>query len=595
MINKELATAADKLWSNGNRTEALKFYKHLCQQAPSDTRAIAVYANALVTNRQAFKALELLESIDRSRVTASIDLTTIKAKALLAVGDAAGSLDLFHGIVIANPNWADGLNNYACALVQLGRETEAIPYLKRAISVDKFHVEAVLGLARIYKKQSQLDSADKILTSLISRRDDDRIRRELIPILLRTEQAEEALRHCRLLTKSSESSLEDIMLEARALFQSGDIEGYIEFLEKIGDQTWKGVSVASIAIGALAESGLKERAAKRNKVYLQTHPADANARLIEARELLRDGDFEHGWRSYAHRLGLQANQIHYGLTPTWAGESLKGRHVLILGEQGVGDICYFSRFIHAALADAATCSLIVEPRMVPLLEESFPEVHIFADQNTISYLPTPLCKIALGSLPLLYGGSADAIQSSFRALRVRQSALRTIQNRLDADAHHRFLVGISLSAGRPADEYQQRKRSLPTRDVLQQLSQLPITLVNLQHNTDPASMQQVSGELGLQILHYPDLTSDLSLLSAALSCVSLVLTAQQTNAHLCGALNRSGIVMLPPGCHFVYGNHDTSVWYPSLKLIRAAKWGDWKEACESLRPLVEQQILNKNQ
>jgi tetratricopeptide (TPR) repeat protein len=594
VIDSELAAAADKLWSSGSHSSALELYQHICEQAPLDDKALAVYANALITNRQAFEALNLLDGIKESRVTASIDLTTIKAKALLAVGDVARSLDLFYRVVVRVPDWPDGLNNYACALVQVGRNVEAIPYLQRAVSLDQYHVEAVLGLARIYKNQSQLDAAERLLTAFLRENENNIIRRELIPILLKNGQTSEALRHCQILTSSPGSSFEDNMLEARALFQSGNVERYIEYLDQHGDKTWKGVSLASIAIGTLAESGFKERAAKRIEDHLQAHPADANARLVEARELLRDGDFERGWRSYAHRLRLPANQVHYGLTPTWAGESLKGRHVLILGEQGVGDICYFSRFIHAVIADALSCSLIVEPRMVSLLEETFPDLYIFTDQDLISRLPTPLCKIALGSLPLLYGRSSNEIQDHFQPLRVRRSAAECVQSRLRADSSHEILVGISLSAGRPADEYQQRKRRLPTRDVLQQLRGLPITLVNLQHNIDPAEIMNLSKQFDLQLLHYPELTENLGLLSAAIMSMNLVVTAQQTNAHLCGALNRSGIVMLPPGCHFVYGNQASSIWYPSLKLIRSSKWGAWQDACASLRPIVEMHISNRS-
>ena len=124
---------------------------------------------------------------------------------------------------------------------------------------------------------------------------------------------------------------------------------------------------------------------------------------MEARDSLRQGDFVNGWRAYAYRLRLPKNQIHFNLEPNWDGRPLQGRSVLVLGEQGLGDVCHFSRFLKPLLADNPGSSLIAEPRMLPLLQETYPELHCFSDPEQIGLLPTPLVRIALGSLPLLYG------------------------------------------------------------------------------------------------------------------------------------------------------------------------------------------------
>ena len=111
--------------------------------------------------------------------------------------------------------------------------------------------------------------------------------------------------------------------------------------------------------------------------------------------------------------------------------------------------------------------------------------------------------------------------------------------------------------------------------MLQQLAGLPITLVDLQHKGHPPEFQQEAERLGLQVLHYPDLTDNLGLLVAAIAAVDGVLTAQQSNAHLCGALGQRGLVLLPPGCHFVFGEPVQTAWYPSLEVIRADHFGCW--------------------
>ena len=258
--------------------------------------------------------------------------------------------------------------------------------------------------------------------------------------------------------------------------------------------------------------------------------------------------------------------------------------MLVLGEQGLGDVCYFSRFLKPLLADNPCTALIVEPRLLPLLQPAYPDLQMFCDPELIGLLPIPLVRIPLGSLPLLYGMSCDQIASLDHGLKPRDADLRCVSNRLRRDADHPRLLGISLQAGRAGDEYQRRKRSLPTAVVLQQLAGLPVTLVDLQHEGHPPEFQQEAKRLGLQVLRYPDLTDNLGLLAAAIAAVDGVVTAQQSNAHLCGALGQKGLVLLPPGCHFVYGEQVHRCWYPSLEFIRSDRFGSWEGIEHELSP-----------
>jgi tetratricopeptide (TPR) repeat protein len=591
VINQELAEAADRLWGEGDQAQALSLYQRIFQAAPNDIKALTVYANALISMRQASKALELLQSFSGSSDLA-VSLASIKAKALLALGDQAQSLDLFHEVIKRNPNWADGWNDYGCALLQVGRSSEAAPCFSKALTIDLHHEKACLGLAKIQKNQGKLEQAKSTLFDFLRHSNSANIRRALIPILLKLNEKDEALTQAQTLTRALDATSDDYMLEARTLFSMGRLRNYIALLDTLGDRTWKGVSVKSIAIGALAESGHAEDVQLRLQQHLTENPSDANARLVEAREALRTGDFEKGWKSYAYRLRLPANQIHYGLSPNWAGEPLKNRDILVLGEQGVGDVCYFSRFLKPLLEDNPNSSLIIEPRIANLIEDQLPGLHIFSEPSHMNLAASARCKIALGSLPLLYGRSAEEIRSHFNPLKVGENAVQCMRDRIDKDSHYNYRVGISFIAGRQGDEYQRLKRTLPRSEVLRQFKDFPVTLVNLEHNEFPRQLIEEAELLGLQVLHYPDLTQDLRLLAATISALDLVVTSQQTNAHLSGALNKSGLVLLPPGCHFVYGNSDQSVWYPSLQLIRASKWGDWQDACKTLREILEQEITN---
>lgn len=571
-----MAVAADKLRARGDLESAIRIYERLWGQEPNEYLWLTLLADALIQQRRAGHALALITgSLQPDDIRSRPSLALVQAKSRLALGHIAESLAAFQEIVENHPHWADGWHNLGCCMLDLGREQEASLRFRRALELDPGHAQAALGLARLFKTDESADSARVVLESVLEHSDDRHCTAELIAVLLRLGEAAQAVELALQLCASETTSLEDRMLLARAYFLNDDLEGYLATLDSVPGRQWKNVSTESIAIGTMAESGQLERARDRLQDLLKRDPSDANARLILARDLLSEGQWLEGWRQYAHRLRLPANQLHFGVEPNWNGQPFAGKSVLVIGEQGFGDVCYFSRFLAPLMQANPATSMICEPRMASLLESSFPDLHVFSDTKLIDLMPKPLVRIPLGSLPLLYGNKQEDIIRRYRPLRPRSVDVQCWQDRLAADAKHQHRIGVSLLAGRPSDEYQRRKRSLPISAVLQQLAGLPLTLVDLQHHGHPPTFLEEAERLGLQVLQYPQLTDDLGQLAAAISCLDGVLTAQQTNAHLCGALGQKGIVILPPASHFVYGIQESSAWYPSLQLIRSGRWGDW--------------------
>lgn len=590
----DLMSIATQHVENGNFSAAILVYKRLIISNPKDLIAHTLLAESLIANQKAHQALDLIRDLEFDSINVTEikrNLATVQAKALLAIGDKYVALRNFRSIAYGYPEWPDGWNNLACCLIEVGREQEAVVQFKKAHAIDRLHINSVLGLAKIYKSHEQYELAQIILEDYLGLINSSRARAELVTILIRRSNLVDALQHAQKIGAIPDASLEHIMLLARVHFLMGNIEGYLNCLGNVPDQIWKGVSTSSLMIGTLAETGAINEAKSKLDNFINLNPIDANARLVRARDLLSKGDFENGWKEYTFRLRLPANQIHFGITPNWDGQRFKfEKPILVLGEQGIGDICYFSRFLHPLLKDNSFCSLICEPRIHQLLEPSFPKLNIFSDPNIISILPEPLVKIPIGSLPLLYGTTVDAIVSSQPSLHARYEDIKTVNRLLKRDALNKKILGISLLAGRPSDEFQQRKRSIPFEPVLRQLAGLNITLVDLQHLGHSNNFYEEAKLLGIQVLSYPQLTENLSMLLAMITTLDGVITAQQSNAHLCGAVGQKGIVILPPASHFVYGHGSRSIWYPQLQLIRSFEWNNW-DCIEQVLPAELDSLL----
>ncbi len=555
---------------------------------------MSVLIDILIDQRSAQSALDLIEiyqnEIDQQPKCK--ELMAAQSKALLAVGQRNTALQLIDNTTQSFPEWADGWNNHGCTLVNLGRPTEAINKFEKALTLAPNHTKAALALSAIFKKLKCNTKAIETLQNCFNQSNDIDLLEATVNLLQLENRHKEALILAKKIIELSDSaSIEHQMLLARCYFLNGELDAYILTLQRCPQhQLWKGVSIRSITEGVIAESGLQKELGSDLDSLLRDEPADANANLILAREKLRHFDFVNGWKHYAHRLKLPNPQLHFNELPSWDGSHLKDEHVLVIGEQGLGDVGYFSRFLTPLHLSNRSVSMLCEARMTCFLQHSFPDIYFFSNPKEIKLLPKSTSRIALGSLPLLYGNDLESIQQLGKKfpIRVRHSDRQIWKERLRYDSQGLPVIGISLQGGRNGDEYQQRKRSLPIEKTLSLFRGKKVALLDMQHPRHSDKFLEIAKKFDLKILHYPHLTDDINQLIAVLSCLDGLISAQQTNAHLAGSLGLKGIIVLPVVSHFVYGLEDTSPWYPTLNLVRASKFGEWESSIESMRIAISQ-------
>jgi len=83
---------------------------------------------------------------------------------------------------------------------------------------------------------------------------------------------------------------------------------------------------------------------------------------------------------------------------------------------------------------------------------------------------------------------------------------------------------------------------------------------------------------GFGIIDVTDQLRDFSDTAALLVCMDRVITVDTAAAHLAGALGLQATVMLPCNADFRWlTERADSPWYPTLRLVRQARRGDWHE------------------
>ena len=129
-------------------------------------------------------------------------------------------------------------------------------------------------------------------------------------------------------------------------------------------------------------------------------------------------------------------------------------------------------------------------------------------------------------------------------------------------------------------------------DLSKVFMDLDITLVSLQYGEVDKEIREFKKETGIEVLQCPsvDNRDDLDGLAALIEVCDLVVSTSNVTIHLAGALGKETWVLLPYVAQFWWLLDRTdSIWYPSLKLYRQKKFGDWEAITLGLR----QDLMNK--
>ena len=147
-------------------------------------------------------------------------------------------------------------------------------------------------------------------------------------------------------------------------------------------------------------------------------------------------------------------------------------------------------------------------------------------------------------------------------------------------------IGLLWAAGRKLDEAftarEYRSRSL-TADALQALAQrlhgIGAELMNLQIGPDRAMASALPA--AFQGALAPN--ADFNQTAAVVRQLDLVITVDTAMAHLAGALGHPTWVLLPAaGDPRWLRNRSDSPWYPSMRLWRQSRPGDWTSVIEAV-------------
>jgi hypothetical protein len=297
---------------------------------------------------------------------------------------------------------------------------------------------------------------------------------------------------------------------------------------------------------------------------------------------LLKGDFLSGWRNFERRWQSKSfvTPMRAYPQPLWSGENLASGRLLIWGEQGVGDEIMFAGLLPDVIRTGNRCVLDCDARLKPLFTRSFPAIDMVSgnnpendpELNISAHLPS-------GSLPGLFRTSHAAFGATTSSYLIADPVAR--ERLRDRYRDGRQLVGLAWYT---KNRSKGRDRSVDLALFASLFARPDVRWVSLQYGDhDELENQAVAASAPILIDRSVDQFSNIDHFAAQIAAMDMVVTVDNSTAHLAGALGVPALVLLPfvSDWRWLQARED-SLWYPTLRLFRQPKIDDWQSVMQQV-------------
>ncbi len=337
---------------------------------------------------------------------------------------------------------------------------------------------------------------------------------------------------------------------------------------------------------ALREAQRWDEAEHAARTACALAPNDASMRSNLSMLQLMRGDYTRGWVSHEARwdgsLELGGNRPAMP-APTWRGEPLTGKTLLVWGEQGMGDVLQFSRYIpvlgERVHREGGRLVWNSFPQMGALLARRLGDhADDYSAGGGVESLPPFDYEIPLLSLPLIFDTREETIPAAIPYLYADAAAGESWRTRLAGES--RLKVGLTWT-GSLGHQRNPFRRIGCERYAAHFGGMQDVAFYSLQ----PGAGADVAAAraAGLPLTDYTAEFASFDHTAALVSALDLVITVCTSVAHLSGAIGQRTWVLLDVNPHWVWLlDRSDSPWYPSATLYRQRQFSQWDPALEAV-------------
>ncbi len=438
------------------------------------------------------------------------------------------------------PDRPDTWANLGLAVLQEGRPGEAVECEREALRIDPDNVDALNNLGIALHALNALSEAENHFRAVL-RRVPDHANATLNLGVIR-----QSLGH---------------LEEAEGLYRQARAAGADE------------PRVCNNLALALAELGRLEEAESVCRDALIAQPDYPEAAVNLGMILLMRGNLSEGWRWYEARWRVPP-LAHLPRLPDatrWTGEqSVEGKKVLLLAEQGFGDVLQFSRYAPLVSHLGAEVILGVPTPLAHLMGSLSGVSRVVAQEDP---LPDFDLHCPLMSLPLAFGTTRDTIPWRVPYLKADAEAAELWRADLPAaDLRIGLVWAGAHRAGQPHAAAIDQRRSMRLAEFAPLAGVSGCAFVSLQLGSPAAQIASAP----FALLDVAERLTDFAETAALVEALDLVISVGTAVAHLAGALGKPvWLLSRHDACWRWPREGDDTPWYPTMRLFRQSTPGDW--------------------
>ena len=489
-------------------------------------------------------------------------------------------LKIIDKIISIKPNFPIMYHEKASILQDLEKFDEAINSIEAVFKYEKNSIENYLRLYDIYGRKKDFNKCEEISKNVISilekkigtNNKNSNLYYDLGIAYQKFEKLEIAKKYLKLAIKLNPSKM--LYYYALAIIYS-KMKEFINAKENF-EQAIKiePLNVATNILYAMLiknEFGELKEAKKIILKFDKLFPNNINITTAKAWLLLNQGDYKNGWMAHNAHIAQLKNHMKLPEAKLWKKEKLDG-NLLVWSGQGLGDFIFFSKMVGLLNDYAKKILFICDKRLVPIYKRYFekikPEKFIIEEEYQKEKFSKHIASEMLGEF---FANSVEDINnfSKNRLIPSREWDLE-INNFFDSLPKNKLNIGLSWSTLNKAEH---NEKSIGLDKFSEIFKKNNINLINLQFGNVKDEISSFKEKNKVEFYEYKNLniTTEIDKLMSLINKLDLVITIQNSTAHISLSIGKKTFVLLsykPPRFYWYGPNTEKSYWYPEATLYR---------------------------
>ena len=514
-------------------------------------------------------------------------------------------LKVIDKIISIKPNFPIMYHEKASILQDLEKFDEAISTIATVFEYEKDSIENYLRLYDIYNKKKSFDKCEEISKNVVSilekkiKTDDknSNLYFDLAISYKRFEKLEIAKKYLKLAIELDPSkqiyylTLADLQKEMKEFINAKE-----NFEKAIKMEPLNIYCNISYAILIKDEFGQREKAKKIVLKFDKLFPNNINVATLKAWILLNQGDYKNGWKSHFADIAKTKNHMKLPTSKLWKKEKLEG-NLLVWSGQGIGDFIFFSKMVGLLDNYAKKILFICDKRLVPIYKRYFatinPEKFIIEEQYQKERFSKHIASEMLGEF---FANSIKEINHfANEKLTPSKEWDLEIDNFLSNLPKNKLNVGLSWST---LNAREHDVKNVPLDKFSELFKKENINFINLQFGDVKKEISSFEEKNKVKFYEYKNLniTKEIDKLMSLINKLDLVITIQNSTAHISLSIGKKTFVLLsykPPRFYWYGPNSEKSYWYPEATLYRQKNAShDWIEILNKVSKDLD--LIKKN-